>query len=440
MKVPLYKYFGKIKSLPTKTKFPTRTLSSLRELGVFFVSIFMTAAANVLVLPMVISHLGPQYWSQIAAAQAAGALAGSVTLMGWGVSGPALIAGKAASDHLPLVKESLRRRAPVFVISQIAACSFVCLTFNANQVTLSLVAVGSGFTGLSLGWVFIGLSSAWRLLVFETLPRAAGQIVGVFALSLIGNPLVFAIVSLAGNLASVPMSYSTLRRKSQQSNTFNVEEEASTTSDVTPSNSREPIHSTLASWISLIYLSVPILLVTQLWPSQLPQYALFERIWRTVSSVFRPVSQVFQGWIPRSPDMQHILLRVKVASTLVSALAVLVSLGTFLFYKSVGLALSSGLIQLSSSFCITGAIILASTLISQTLGLACLTSLKRTNLVTQSAGLGLLVGFITYSLLDIEIAGQRIGTAVCFSEIAVVVFQATSVWLLGRKIQRNVNI
>ena len=413
---------------------PQRTLAIAKEVSVYFISVAVTAAANILTIPLLVTTGGANFWANLSLAQAAGAMVGSFTLMGWGVNGPAMLAKVNGANKVGILNKSILNRMPVYGVGLALAICFVFSNEKSNVLEFILFALTASLGGFSLAWAFIGQNSAKGLLYHDTLPRALGQVCGALIFAASKNLMAMAAVSLSGYLLSVFFSWMKLRSLFGNELTQKASNLGHPSQNMFNGVQRknESVHGTIASWVSIFYLSAPVLFVAQFWPAQLAEYALFERIWKTASAALRPFSQALQGWVPRATNLPNMRFRIRFAAGSSMLLAFATSWFLYFFYRIISKILSSGHIDVPNALCEAGALILGCTLISQTSGMACLTALGRTAVVGQSAIAGLFTGVVVFFSLAVVRDSDRMASAVATSELTVALVQVGALWWFSR--------
>ena len=119
--------------------------------------------------------------------------------------------------------------------------------------------------------------------------------------------------------------------------------------------------------------------------------ALADRLFAFANAGLAPINQTLQGWIPH-PELAVRLVRIRRGTRIVIAVALAAVLSYALLAGPVGLLLSTGRVSLGWPIVLAYAATLGFTTASQTVGVACLTSLGAIRSVAWSAATGAVIG------------------------------------------------
>lgn len=167
------------------------------------------AIAPLLVLPVVISIIGPSGWVGLANGLGIGAAAAVAVGLAWPITGPPRVAGADAATARAVLNESVVMRGIVFLpVAGVAAVAAALLSPPGTDPVLPIaMALATALSGLSSSWYFIGRARASGIARYETVPRLAATVLTIPAVLWTGQPLLYpallALATLGGTTASV---------------------------------------------------------------------------------------------------------------------------------------------------------------------------------------------------------------------------------------------
>jgi O-antigen/teichoic acid export membrane protein len=394
-----------------------RSTAGARRLAGFSSTVAISAAVSLAVIPLIISTVGASQWAAIAVGQSIGSIGRTIIALGWGYSGPTMIAGSTDAKRVTIVQDSLVARILLAVPIGAASCAIAALLEPKTPAVAGLAALAVAIGGLGLDWYFVGRENPRLLLLCDLMPRTLGTVIGGVVLWTSHSLLLFVCVQVVGAVASVVVSAITILHGKQP--TYSVKRAI-----------RETWLHMYASVTVLVvscYLSSPTIVVAAFAPQDVAKYALADRIGRAALMGVTPLNQWLQGWVPRREATADLNNRIRVArkaSAYMSAvLAVLVcALGP------VGVAvLSHGSVILFYPTLVAVAVTVGMSIQSRTLGMAGLLPLGARRPVLISALLGAAVG-VPLLLVLTPIAGAfGAASAVACSEVVVTAYQRRAI-------------
>jgi O-antigen/teichoic acid export membrane protein len=364
-----------------KAEVRTSRSSVLLSVGGFALSVTLSAAVTLLLVPVVISHSGPEIWAGLAVGQAVGTAFAVLIGFGWGATGPTQVARAAPIDRVGILIDSVRGRLvlalPGVIIAFLAAQSISALSTPA----VGLTAASFALTGLLAGWYFTGEGRPFSLLLYDTVPRVVGSTLGAAALLVGMDVVVLPILQMAGVITALVLSVAVAARGHRRTSM----------APAVWSLLRGQSHGIVITGVSALYISVPITLVALIAPSGLPAYALADKLLRFATTAFGPIIQYLQGWVPRpGPSSLDRRVRMAIASTAA------VSLGAGAIFAvslpAVGDLLSHGTIRLGWELSVAFAALLVLIVMAQAVGLVGLIALDRTRDYSRIVAAGALLG------------------------------------------------
>lgn len=314
---------------------------NLPELLLYALNLAIPAALSVLLIPLLISNSGEAGWASIAVGQALGGPAAVIIGYGWSIQGPAAISGAARSLVAQEFFEALKTRTALTIPILLAAS--VVAAILSPQPTVAVFGVLSiGIQGIRCNWLFIGLHSPARILLFETLPRGLGLVAAIVVLLSLQDAASIALSMQAlGLIVSLVLTSLWVRKRYGP-----------------PSGGLRSLrwllihqrHGVIGSLISSAYGAYPILIVSAVAPQTVPALALAQRLQAQMATAASPLADFAQSWVPRTPDLHQrrqrtlrAMVTVGAATSLAAAVFVAISapLIRFLGAGLVGLSLIS---------------------------------------------------------------------------------------------------
>lgn len=365
----------------------------------------LLAISSLLAIPAMVAASGPHAWGGIAVGQSIGGVAAVVIAYGWGLSGPAAI---ARANELGRMQEYAESAVTKIMLSlPIASIAFLIAWLVGREFALfaGVGAISMASIGLTAGWYFVGRGQPWGMLLFETVPRVVGTVVGIVFMDTGSSALIGVLWQLFGMVAAFTLCSMLILRPWRMR--------------VLRSIIRKPVRRVLldqrqgitSSILSSIYASTPIVIVTLLAPAAQPLYAVVEKVQRQVIVALGPFVTVLQGWIPRAQDAAALHRRLKQGTMATAVFAV--ALGLLMLAAAPELIrwLGGGLIQPTFAILTLMATITAVSLFESIVSKAALSALERLDIVAKSTAIGSLAGLplVAVGALTLGALGALVG-------------------------------
>lgn len=298
-----------------------RALSGLAKLFGFGLSMALLALASLVMIPVMIRSSGEAGWGTIALGQGIGGLGAILIGYGWAMSGPTEISrGDDATRFLEFLG-SLKVRMALLPVSAIV---LIAITVALAPVRPDLAAMGTIvalLTGLTSNWYFVGLARPYLLLVLETVPRLVFTVVGIVVMESGADALHGLAWQSAGLVAAFVCSTWWILHSLRASRPAAAR---------TPKLGRLLVdhgHGVASSMGSVLYASLPLVVVTLVAPLVQPMFALVDKLKGQVVVGLSPAIYVVQGWVPRvanpAPRARRVMLGGVVFCALIAVGALL---------------------------------------------------------------------------------------------------------------------
>lgn len=396
----------------------TRKAASLR-LATFGVATALTSIVGLIAASVFVTTVGSFTWGVLAAIQSAAMLFGVLVAFGWGTTGAAEIASAAPEDRPQLFADSFVTRLYLLVVVYPA---MVAVMTAINPQHADLVLIGSlAFLVPNLGaaWYFVGEAAPKRLVLFEVLPQTVGLLASIGVILITGNLVVAVAAQLACNVATPLISLAVVRRTAAGPFHLNWSLRAAAR------RLGHQRHSVTTAATSALYVTAPMLILNIVSPGALAPYAMGDRLFRVALTVFSPVLQFAQGWIPEggAKSIEHRIVQTLRLTPLVSILG---AVGIAALGPLAVSIISQEHIAFGFDLSIPFALIFAIVSTSQVVGLACLVQLGKARSLAISTVLGAALGVPALVLGTVLFGVHGAAWALLASEIVVLVYQLFS--------------
>ena len=393
-------------------------LGYVRKTGFYILNIALGGATSLLVIPIVITVVGPDSWGRMAVAQAIGAVYAVLVGFGWGIVGPAQVAGMPRELRGQYLRDSLVSRLILFVCTLPLYIVTVLLIVGVQpDITAYLVA---GITMLSMavgsGWFFIGESLPAKLVLWEAVPRTLGAVVAVTTLWFSHSLLLYAVIQLVAVALSILLTSRDLIRRYVEG-VFNR-------------SIREGFHRLSGSYAAMVtagtatlYVNAPLIILSTIIPGVTPIYAAAEKIQRFALMCMTPLTQIIQGYIPSASDWQNQRSRIRRSVVLTTIVALAFGLFLALALPWIALVLTAGKISVPFALSVPMGISSLVIIISGVTGLAALVSLGRERAVAVSTVIGAAVGLPLTIIMAFTVGMTGAAWAIAVSELVVLGYQ-----------------
>lgn len=171
------------------------TASTLTRRGIGFVGVpFISLFTPLLVLPVLARTASVDDFASIALGQSVGMTLALAVSYGWSVTGPADIARVSPGERPGFWIDSVRMRALAFAVLLVPTIAIAYLVDPSRDPLAPAMAVAMLLSGFSPAWYGIGQGQPSIVIVYDALPRALGNIVGVLLAVLLDNLYAYAVV------------------------------------------------------------------------------------------------------------------------------------------------------------------------------------------------------------------------------------------------------
>jgi hypothetical protein len=237
---------------------------------------------------------GKVTWGAIALGQAIGTSGGVVAAYGWGLFGPAEVAGAAATERRVGYLESIRARMALLLPVATVAASLAFVLAPARPIFAAVAAVSATDTGLTAQWYFIGLARPYALLVLETIPRAGGTMAGIILTGLGHSAVTVPVCAFLGMISGFAISTAWVFRSTGREGAERLRPRPLR---VVLSSHR---HGVATDFAMATCAAAPLMIVSAVAPAVQPAFALADKVQTLTQSGLLPARVVLQGWVPRA--------------------------------------------------------------------------------------------------------------------------------------------
>ena len=392
-------------------------------LGGFGSSVVLSGFVSLATIPFVVAHTGASGWSSVAVGQSLGSVAGIFTLLGWAQSGPTEVA-IVKSGRGVYFFESFRVRLLFLVPSALVVALLSVLLDTPSRTATFFVAFSILIANLGASWFYVGERNPKALFFLDTLPRSAFVVVGSIAVVFGAGIVAYSVLLLCGTVLAVLLSCVDVHRR-HRSKVEDVDGLKRSLKQILLGQR----HGIGTALLSTAYLQAPLLVLQGIAPSTVPAYALADKIKQQSLTMYKPISQVVQGWTPSAGE-EMIYYRVKKAQKFTVGFAFL---GFVLFLLLLPLASSilASSIEVDFVLVVPFSVALGANILSFTVGVGCLLPLRLERHITISAALGM--ALIGISIVPAIVLGGGPGAAwaVAVSQSVVAIYQLI---ILNRKL------
>lgn len=394
------------------------------KLGAFGLTMVTTMAASLLSFPIVITVAGATIWGEIALAQAIAAVAGVGVAWGWGVLGPATVAGLPTDQRGAYYAQSLVLRGALFTLATPVLAIVAWFVFDQSKLIGFAAALSALTTVLGGGWFYVGEGRPWRLFAIVTTPTVAGVVVGAGLTIILQSALAFVVSQLIAAVIGVLASSLDILRRHRVRRS-DLRPQVLLASLIANSS------GVLLTATSALYVNVPLMVVNAIAPWSTASYAMADKLYKMARTATGVVSQVTQGYVPAGSDEGR-LRRIKRALGLAAVTAVAAGIAYLSLSPVASSVLSVGRISIDPLVAAALAVALAAVCVSSIVGLSILIALGRIRDVAVSTVVGATVGSVGMLSLGSILGVAGVAIAVSAAELIVLVYQLLA---LGRTLR-----
>ncbi|WP_344196324.1 hypothetical protein [Aeromicrobium alkaliterrae] len=176
----------------------TDEVSSVRTLtrrGFGFVAVpIVSLLTPLLVLPLLARAATIDEFASIALGQSVGMVASLALSYGWTVTGPADVARVPEHERPGLWLDSVRMRSLAFAVLLVPTAGIAYLVDPSRDALAPTMAVALLLAGFSPAWYGIGQGQPSIVILYDAIPRTAGNVVGVLLAVAFDHLYLYAIV------------------------------------------------------------------------------------------------------------------------------------------------------------------------------------------------------------------------------------------------------
>jgi O-antigen/teichoic acid export membrane protein len=387
-------------------------LSTVRAFLPYAAIPLLGGLAPLMVIPAITSMMGASTWASVAVAQSIGAGVAVIVELGWGVTGPQLVAASSERRRRQVFAASVYSKTPTVLTGAAAAAALAAfLVPSRADPVMMLVAAGTTFTAFQQNWFFIGARTPGRALTTDTWMRVGASAISAGALAMGAPLLVYAIAMLLQPLLSLALASRAVRPE------WATPRRAVS---IAAASIREQGVVTLGRSIGGLYTALPIAIVSIAAPASVAEFSALERMMRMGLSALSAVPQSLQGWIGASLGAER-ARRARRALALNGALGIVAGSAFFVIGRPLVHVLFTGEIRVDQASVAAFAVVVTLVCTSRGAGLA-LVAVGGANSITLATALSAVVGVPGIYVLSAthgatggalgEIAAESVGLAV----------------------------
>lgn len=391
--------------------------AALVRLATFALTVGLGTVVGLIAIPIITGIVGSDAWAVQALVQAQATLFGVLVAFGWGTVGPAMVAAALPSHRPQIFADSLITRSYLFLVTAPLMAGVMVLLQPGHALFVILASIAYLLPYLGASWYFIGEAKPLRLFLVDALPQLIGTIVGLLVLTATRDFTLLVATQLIFNLIAVLLSSTLVLRGAPEHLAFDYSIRSSLF------RMAQQRHGVVTAATGSLYVNLPMVAVNLLLPAQLDVYAFADRLFRFSATVFSPILQFIQGWIPEGgPDA--VAHRIRRAAQVAPILGIIGGTGLGLLGPTAAEILVKDSIDFGFALSIPIGVSFAAVALSQVLGLACLVSIGQAKELARSTVVGAVFGIPL--IIAGALLGGVIGVAwgVAASEVLVAGYQS----------------
>ena len=393
------------------------TRSASRLFGFFLVTL-VGGASTLIALPALTRQYGAEGWGAIALGESIGSGIAVLIELGWGLSGPIRVARARGRSRIRQYSTSLAAKSLAALVLVPLAFLISSTIARSYEVEAGLAAAATAASALSPVWYFVGLGSPLRILLIDSLPRAALVALAAVALNrglpLILYPLAFCVALII----SVTVSTVVVGFDWQYIGRLGVRRLVRVL--------KLQLVAMSARVASAAYISLPVTLVGLFAPAALPVFASAERLQRLVLTMLQIGPSFLQGWVGKGSGKKERSVRARKAFDLSLVTGAVAGISFMLAAPYVSSVLFSHEATTSFGLTVVCGLVILCTCTSRALGGIVLVVQQRIGAVARSAVAGLVVGIPAIVLLSREFGAVGALWGEVAAELVVLSVQAAA--------------
>jgi O-antigen/teichoic acid export membrane protein len=373
--------------------------AALVRLATFALTVGLGTVVGLIAIPIITGIVGSDAWAVQALVQAQATLFGVLVAFGWGTVGPAMIAAALPAHRAQIFADSLITRGYLFLVTAPLMAGVMVLLQPGHALFVILASIAYLLPYLGASWYFIGEAKPLRLFLVDALPQLIGTIVGLLVLTATRDFTLLVATQLIFNLIAVLLSSMLVLRGAAERLAFDYSIRSSLF------RMAQQRHGVVTAATGSLYVNLPMVAVNLLLPAQLDVYAFADRLFRFSATVFSPILQFIQGWIPEGGP-GAVTHRIRRAAQVAPILGIIGGTGLGLLGPTAAEILVKDSIDFGFTLSIPIGLSFAAVALSQVLGLACLVSIGQAKELARSTVVGAVFG------IPLIIAGALLGGVV----------------------------
>ncbi|OBA86174.1 hypothetical protein A5662_03170 [Mycobacteriaceae bacterium 1482268.1] len=306
----------------------------------FGLSVLVLAVASIVAIPAMVRAGGEVAWGAIVLGQSIGAIGAVIVGYGWGLTGPARIAGSDATRRRAEFVESILVKLALLLPVCAITASIAFALAPSRPAYAAVGAIAATTSGLTAAWYFVGVARPYAMLILETLPRAGGTAVGVALMDIghnvIAGPGCMFLGIVGGFLISSSWVFTTTNRDGAQ--------RVPRPSLISVLKAQR--HGIASNVGTTAYAAAPLMIVSVVVPATQPAFALADKVGTQINVALAPIATVLQGWVPRVTGPAR-AKRAEVALIASLGIAIVLFIGTALIAPTLTNWLGNSEISLS---------------------------------------------------------------------------------------------
>ncbi|MDN4484165.1 hypothetical protein [Demequina lignilytica] len=355
----------------------------------YFLNPVVIGLSSLVLIPALIVAADAHGWAQIAVGQSIGAFGAVLVSLGWGISGPALVANASDDARLAEYEASLRARLLAFAVVAPAVAAVAAVLTSGGALAPAVAAVATCAIGLGPSWFYVGTADPRRWFVRDTVPRAAANLLA--AAVAVGLGWVVAALAVQGLGILVGIALSSRAFRASVPGGVVRPRWGAAARRIGP---QAPV--VIASSVTMLYAAAPVAIVNQVAPALTPSFALLDRMHKQAQSGLSPIVQISQHHVARGDAAGIPRRALRAGLRAIAALVVIGAVYAALAPLAVEI-LGAGRLSITPAVAILSGVVIVVQVVEQFSAKALLATVGRTRVIAASnitgaaVGLGLLV-------------------------------------------------
>lgn len=367
----------------------------MRRLAGFGSATAVTGLVNVLIVPVIIATVGTEAWAAVAIGTAAGALGSVLSGYGWSVTGPGTIGAMSPAERPAYYKLTLLVRGGLALPALLLACSAAFVVAPAQyRLDSAVIAAAFVMAGLNANWYFVGANRPAGILLTDALPRCLANLLAASLLAVGAGLWAYSWLQVVAAAYGAGSAWWQVGRGARISDTLRgVGGRQRVLAEL-----RVQFSGFLVGAVASFYQSVPALVLPRSGSGAVATFALADRVSRLANTVQSPYSQSMQSWVPiprgEMPDATRYEYKYAVSAKAMRAtkisfgVAAVSGLVMAVGAPLAGRALGAGHLSISATMSLLMGGALSLTILTQTIGIACLVALGKRRYVAYGSFAG----------------------------------------------------